>query len=154
MKAIANHATYQREGYVRTHARSLFTAVLAVIGLVLLGSYGFAADYIVEVGADTDAGKDASSLTCVFDETCSAKIESLGLRVRTFVFRDEPERAYVELYGSDLSCCYFDFAASKKIIDPRTSLSRLPLFKGVGARGGLFIQNERAGTLYLRFDYR
>jgi hypothetical protein len=27
----------------------------------------------------------------------------------------------------------------------------VPLFRGAGARGSLFIENERMGTLYLRF---
>jgi hypothetical protein len=85
---------------------------------------------------------------------CSAKIESLGLIVSIHVFRNEPERASVSLYGGDLGCCYFDGAAGEKIIDPRKPLSRVPFFKGARARGGLFIQNERVGTLYLRFDYR
>jgi hypothetical protein len=30
----------------------------------------------------------------------------------------------------------------------------VPFFKGASARGGLFIQNERIGTLYLRFHFR
>jgi hypothetical protein len=58
------------------------------------------------------------------------------------------------LYGDDLSCCYFDNAADRKIIDPHKPVSQVVLFKGGRARGGLFIQNERVGTLYLRFDYR
>jgi hypothetical protein len=29
----------------------------------------------------------------------------------------------------------------------------VPFFKGARAKGGLFIQNERVGTLYLRFQF-
>jgi len=94
------------------------------------------------------------TLTCQFDKICSAKIEPLGLNVGIMVFRREPERASVSLYGDDLSCCYFDSAADKKIIDPRKPVSGVPIFKGTRATRGLFIQNERVGTLYLRFDYR
>jgi hypothetical protein len=34
------------------------------------------------------------------------------------------------LYGDDLSCCYFDNAADRKIIDPRKPVSQVVLFKG------------------------
>jgi len=113
-----------------------------------------AADYSVDFGVETDAGKDAGSLTCLFDEICDAKLESLGLIVSLIVFRSNPERASVHLRGGDLSCCYFDGAADSIAIDPRKPLSRVPFFKGARARGALFIENERVGTLYLRFDYR
>lgn len=139
---------------MRSSPQTLFITILAVFGIALSVGPAFAADYSVEVGVETEAGKDANSVTCSFDDVCSAKIESLGFTVSIFVFRREPERASVELYGSDPSCCYFEFAADDKIIDPRKPLSRVPFFKGARARGGLFIQNERAGTLHLRFDYR
>ena len=113
-----------------------------------------AAGYSVDFGAETDAGKDAGSLVCLFDETCAAKVESLGLRISIIVFHSNPERAYVDLHGGDLSCCYFAGAARDTIIDPRQPLSRVPFFKGAAAKGALFIQNDRAGTLYLRFHFR
>ena len=34
----------------------------------------------------------------------------------------------------------------------RKTLSRVPLFKGRGPRGALFIENEPTGNLYLRFN--
>jgi hypothetical protein len=139
---------------VRSTGQPLFTTVLGVFGIALLVSSAFAADYSVEVGVETEIGKDANSLTCSFDEICRAKIEPLGLTVSIFVYRREPEQASVRLYASDPSCCYFDLAAESKIIDPRNLLSRVSFFKGTRARVGLFILNERAGTLYLRFDYR
>ncbi len=36
-------------------------------------------------------------------------------------------------------------------IDPFKPPFRVPFFKGVRARGGLFVQNERVGALYLKF---
>lgn len=113
-----------------------------------------AADYTADFGVDTDVGRDAGTLNCVFDEICTAKLELFGLRVSISVFRNEPERASVSLYSDDLSCCYFDGAADRKIVDPRKPVSRLMLFKGARARGNLFIENKPVGTLYLRFDYR
>jgi len=139
---------------VKSNAHCPFIAVLALLGALLSVSSVLAADFSVDFGVETDAGKDAGSLTCQFDETCSAKIESLELRVSILVFRSEPDRVHVSLYGGDLRCCYFDGAADEKIIDPHQPLSRVSFFKGTRARGGLFIQNERMGTLYLRFDSR
>ena len=140
---------------MRSNARSLITALLALVsGILLSGSSVLAADYSVDFGVETEANKDAGSLMCLFDQTCSAKIEALGLRVSIDVFRSNPERAHVHLYGGDLGCCYFDGAADSIIIDARKPLSRVPFFKGARARGGLYIKNERVGTLYLRFDSR
>jgi hypothetical protein len=139
---------------VRSNARSPITAILALLGTLLSGGSVLAADYSVDFGVETAVGKDAGTLTCLFGQICDAKIESLGLRVSVHVFRSEPERASVRLYGGDPSCCYFDGTADKKIIDPRKPVSRVAFFKGARAKGGLFIQNERVGTLYLKFDYR
>lgn len=139
---------------MRSNARGLITAILALLGAFLSGGSVLAADYSVDFGVETDAGRDAGTLTCLFGQICAAKVELLGLRVSVMVFRSEPERASVSLYGSDLSCCYFDGAADEKIIDPRKPLSRVAFFKGARARGGLYIENERVGTLYLKFDYR
>ena len=139
---------------MRSNARSPITAILALLGTLLSGGSVLAADYSVDFGVETDAGKDAGSLMCVFDQTCSAKMEALGLRISIDVFGSNPQRAHVNLYGGDLSCCYFDGAADSIVIDPRKPLSRVPFFKGARARGGLYIENERVGTLYLRFDYR
>ncbi len=124
--------------------------------LVVLLSDGcaLAADYNIDFGVETTAGKDAGTLTCLFDEVCSAKVKLPGLGISIFVSRSEPELASVRLHGDELNCCYFDGAADSKIIDPRTPVSRVAIFKGASARGALFIENEHIGTLYLRFDYR
>ena len=139
---------------VGNNVRSLITSIVALLGTVLSSSFVLAADYGVDFGAETDAGKDAGSLTCLFNRMCSAKMESLGLRVSIDVLRSDPERAYVYLDGNYLGCCYFDGGARSIEVDPRKPLSRVPFFKGIAAKGAFFIQNERVGTLYLRFDYR
>ena len=139
---------------MRSNARSLIIAVLVALGILLSNSPVLADGYGVDFGAETDAGKDGGSVMCPFDEVCIAKMESLGLRVSMSVFRGNRRRAYVNLYGRDLSCCYFEAAADSITIDPRLPLSRVPFFKGSRARGALFIENERVGTLYLRFHYR
>ena len=136
-----------------SNARILITAILLLLGTLLSGSSVLAADYSVDFGVETDTGKDAGTLTCLFDQICDEKVESLGLRVSIDVLRGYPERAHVRLYGDDLSCCYFAYAADKIIVDPRKPLSRVTFFKGAQARGGLFIENERMGTLYLKFRF-
>src|SRR5258708_29012263 len=115
---------------MRSNARSPITAVLALLGILLSGCSALAEDYSVDFGVETDAGKDAGTLTCLFGETCDAKLELLGLRVSIYVFRSEPGRASVYLYGGDLSCCYFAYAADSIHIDTREPLSRVPFFKG------------------------
>lgn len=136
------------------NVRSLMIAILTLLGTPLLGSSVRAADYSVDFGIETDAGKDGGSLACLFNDVCGARIESLGLRVTVYAFRNEPGRASVRLYSGDLSCCYFAGAADSIAVDPRKPVSRVPIFKGASARGGLYIENERVGTLYLRFYSR
>jgi hypothetical protein len=79
------------------------------------------------------------------------EMESLGLTFSVDIFRSDPVRAHVRLYGSDPSCCYFADASGSITIDPFKPPSRVPFFKGTRARGGLFVQNERVGALYLKF---
>lgn len=131
--------------------RSPTTAILALLGILSSINLAFAADFSVDFGADTDRGRDAGSLDCRFGQVCYAKLESLGLTFSVDIFRGDPVRAQVRLYGGDLSCCYFADAANSITLDPYKPLSRVPFFKGAGARGGLFIQNERVGALYLKF---
>ena len=78
-------------------------------------------------------------------------MESLGLIVSVDTSRADPPSAHIRLNGGDPGCCYFAGAAGSMTIDPHNSLYRVPLFRGAGARGSLFIENERMGTLYLRF---
>jgi hypothetical protein len=139
---------------LRGNARSLIIAILALVGTLLSNNSVLAADYSVDFGAETDAGRDAGSLMCRVGETCSADMESLGLYITFLVFRSEPERVTVHLYGRGPGCCYFAGAADSVHVDPRKPLSRMSFYRGARARGALLIENERVGTLYLRFHSR
>ena|SRR2546423_1451453 len=131
-----------------------FTKALALLGALLSGGRALAADYSVDFGVETSAGNDAGSLSCMFEETCGADLNSLGFRLTLLAFRRSSDRVAIRLYGRDLSCCYFAYAADSMTVDRRTTFSKVQFFKGTGAKGGLYVQNERAGTLYLRFNSR
>ena len=132
-------------------------ALLAVLGTALACSLLSsnivrAADYSIDFGVDTvDAGKDAGSLTCQLKQICIVKMEPLGLSVSVHLSWKESGQAVIRLKNDDRSCCYFAGGGESVTIDARTPVSQLPFFKGTAPRGGLFIQNERVGTLYLRF---
>jgi hypothetical protein len=49
---------------------------------------------------------------------------------------------------------WWAYAHDTITVYPREALSPIPFFKGARARGNLFIENKRAGTLYLRFHFR
>lgn len=117
----------------------------------MFGTSVSAADYGVDFGVDSVAGRDAGSLTCLFDQICHAKMESLGLKISVSVPRDSVDHARIKLSGNDEGCCYFRGAADAVFVDRRKPLSRVPFFRGSRPRGGLFVENERAGILYLRF---
>lgn len=57
------------------------------------------------------------------------------------------------LDGDNLDCCYFEGPARSVVVDPEKP-NRVPLYKGMGPRGGLFIENQRVGALFLRFNFR
>jgi hypothetical protein len=120
--------------------------------LFLSANGAFAQDYSVEFGVDTVRGKDAGKLDCRFGQACHAKMESLGFSVSVKISR-EPGSADVSMQGDDHACCYFENGRSATIIDTRKPLSRVQIFKGIGSRGNLFIQNEHMGFLYLRFRF-
>ncbi|MBR1142499.1 hypothetical protein [Bradyrhizobium sp. AUGA SZCCT0431] len=132
-------------------------ALLAPVGtalacFLLSSDTAWAADYSVDYGVDTvNAGKDAGTVACQLKQTCKAKIESLELNV-SFSLSWKSGEAIVKLENDDLTCCYFSGGGRSVIVNAHTKLSRLPFFKGTAPRGGLFIQNEPAGILYLRFD--
>jgi hypothetical protein len=130
---------------VRGNARSLMIPILVLLGTLLSCPSLLAADYSVDFGVETDAGKDAGSLTCLFGQICDAKVKSLRLRVSIDVLRSEPGRASIRLYGGDLSCCYFAYAADSIAIDTGKSLSRVPFFRGAGARGGPVYSERTCG---------
>lgn len=137
---------------MNSNSRRSFAAILVTLG-VAWDSSALAADYRVEFGAESRTGKDAATLECRFDKICAAKLGSMGLKVNIYVFRSESERASINLYGGDLSCCFFAGAADSITVSSRRPLSRVPFFKGARARGGLFIENELVGTLYFRFNF-
>ena len=112
-----------------------------------------AADYSVDYGVDTvSAGKDAGSLTCQLKQTCQAKMGPLGLNVSVHLSWKKSGEAIVKLENDDLTCCYFSGGGRSATVNAHEKLSRLLFFKGAAPRGGLFIQNEQAVILYLRFD--
>lgn len=143
-----------RNEMMRT-ARKTLLAGGVLLSVFIFGSFAAKADgYEFAFGVQTKHGEDFGSVTCHFNDVCSARIDSLDLRVTLLWFRNEPGRASVDLYGKDSSCCYFAGAARSKTVDPREPLSRVPFFSGEPARGYLLPQNELAGTLYLKFRSR
>lgn len=139
---------------VRNPRLSPVALMLTAIAVLASRSSVFAADYRVELGVDSRAGKDAGTLECVLDEICTLQLEPFGLAVYVSVSSRDPDRASVRLFGNE-GCCYFNGAASSTLVNLRDMLSRLPIFLRDRARGDLFIENERpVGTLYLRFQRR
>jgi hypothetical protein len=147
---LESSACVTEKSPVRSYARNPTAALLALFGILLSANVVLAADFSVDFGADTDQGRDAGSLDCRFGQVCSARMESLGLTFSVDIFHGDPVRAHVHLYGRDPSCCYFADAAGSITIDP-SKPPPVPFFKGARARGGLFVQNERVGALYLKF---
>jgi hypothetical protein len=97
---------------VRFKARSQLAAILALLGALVGTSPALANDYSVDFGVETKAGKDAGSLTCQLDQTCSGELESLGLRVSILLYGspyDRGDRASIHLNDRDFSCCYFEY---------------------------------------------
>lgn len=137
---------------MKANARRFLAIALLLSGIV--SGPSFATDYSVDVGVETKAGKDAGSLACLYDETCHVNMPSLGLKIALLAYRIQPNRVTVYVNRDDLSCCYFESAADTLDVDRRNAMFRVPFFSGTRARGSMFIQNERVGTLYLRFDTR
>ena len=137
---------------MRSYVRSPITVILALLGILFSGSSALAEDYSVDFGADTDRGRDAGTLHCQFGQACEGKMESLELGVSLLISRRDLT-AQVPLNSAGVGCCFFAYAKDSIVIDTRTPLSRVPIFQGMRSRGGLFIENERAGTLYLKFHF-
>jgi hypothetical protein len=128
----------------------LGTLILFLFCLLASTGRSWADDYDVDFGAEVRGAKDAGSVRCRFDQVCSADIEAFGLWLTIIVLPYETRSATIHLYGSELSCCYFVGAADFVNIDPAKPLSIVPFYRGRPAQGALFIQNEYAGTLYIR----
>lgn len=131
--------------------RTSLLALLAFVGTLLSGNSAFAEGYSVDFGVDTIQGRDADTISCQFDKICDGKIESLGLTIRLRLDSRNSAQADVRLKAGASGCCYFANNAPSIFLDPRETVFRIPLFKGEGSRGGLFIQNDPAGNLYLKF---
>ena len=153
-RALRMIFSFATSAILLTFTRSPIALVLALLGTLSIASSALAADYSVDYGVDTvSAGKDAGSLTCQFRQRCSAKLEPLGLNVSFDVSWKESGEAIIRLENDERSCCYFAGGRPSVTVDGRAPLSTLSFFKGDAPRGGLFIQNERAGILYLRFNF-
>jgi len=124
---------------------------MVLTSLLVSANAALAEDYTVDFGADTDRGRDAGTLYCWLGKACEGKMESLGLKVRVLVSPTNTATARIELNGTNAGCCYFAYAKDSVIVDARASLSRVQMFRGMRSRGGLFVENEGAGTLYLKF---
>ena len=140
---------------MQSFARNSVSAVsaLCVVGTLLSNSPAVADGYSLDFGAETDRGRDAGTVSCGFDQVCDGKLEALGLTVRVEVSRGKSLYARVMLDGDNLDCCYFEGPARSVVVDPEKP-NRVPLYKGMGPRGALFIENQRVGVLHLRFNFR
>jgi hypothetical protein len=117
--------------------RFIFLAFLATIGAPGSGSGSSlpAADYSVDVGVDTRAGKDAGTLECVLDELCTMRLDPFGLAIYVRVSSRDRDRANVRLFENEPGCCYFNGGASSALVNLRDTLSRLPIFLRDRTRG-------------------
>lgn len=131
--------------------RTQFVIALAVASSLLSCSAAQAADYAVKIGADTRSGQDASSLICWFDHTCHGELKELGLQVDIDLSRAMSRIARLRLHSRSPDCCTFEHGRREIALDLRASLRREPIFKGEQARGGTIVENERVGSLYLKF---
>src|SRR5215472_5451690 len=132
----------------------LFAAVCAVLASLCSNNRALASDYRIEVGVETGAGNDVGAQNCTLAEVCTVRFKALKLNVRVYVSRRGSAEATVYVDGDEIGCCYFTGAVdSTVVVAPDTGVAQLPFFKGARARGGLFIQNEPVGTLYLRLNF-
>jgi hypothetical protein len=131
--------------------RTQRSIVLAVVGTVLTCGVARAADYVVEIGADTQSGKDASSLICWFDHPCHGELKELGLQVDIDLRRTMSRIARLRLHSRSPDCGYFEYGRDKTAIDLRVALHPEPIFRGEEARDGMIVENERAASLCLKF---
>jgi hypothetical protein len=117
----------------------------------LMSGAARAADCTVKIGADTQSGRDVSSLICWFDHTCHGELKELGLQVDIDLSRAMTRIARLHVRTRSPGCCTFEHGRNETAIDLRGVLHREPIFKGPEARGGMIVENERVGSLYLKF---
>lgn len=134
--------------------------ILSLVFFCLLASTGqsWADDYDVDFGVEARGAENVGSVSCRFDQVCSATIAALSLRLTIDSLPYDPRSAQrsaqLHLSGSDPSCCYFAGAADSKIIDMSERIAIVPFYRGRPARRLLLIQNEYVGTLYIRIRRR
>lgn len=146
--------SFDKEPSVHRSRLFRFSAVSSILASLCSNNPVSASDYRIEVGAETGAAKDVGAQSCTLAEVCTARLEALKLNVRVYVSRRKPAEARVFLDGDEIGCCYFTGAVDSTVVAaPDAAVARLPFFKGSRARGGLFIQNELVGTLYLRLNF-
>lgn len=139
---------------MRVSIRTRFIIMLAVASLRLLlsGDAARAADYAVKIGADTRSGQETSSMLCWFDHRCHGELKELGLQVDVDVRRSLRRIARLRLRGNSRGCCTFENGRDETAIDlRRVILHKEPLYKGKNTKGGIVIENERVGSLYMKF---
>jgi len=127
--------------------------MLALVGPLLSGSAAHAADYVVKIGADTQSGRDTSSLICWFDHRCHGELKELGLQVDIDLRRAMSGIARLRLHSSSPGCCTFEYGRDEIAIDLRGALHQEPIFKGEKAGDGMIIENEHVGSIYLKFRF-
>ena len=106
-----------------------FLIVLAVVCTFLSGGVAHAADYVVEIGADTASGKDASSSVCWFDHTCHGELRELGLQVDIDLRRAMSRIARLRLHSRSPNCCYFEYGRDETAIDLHGAFHQEPILK-------------------------
>ncbi len=75
---------------MRNSVLCLTTMIFALAGVLTPSTASRADDYDVAFGVETKLGQDFGSVTCSFNEVCSARMDSLGLRVTILVFQNDP----------------------------------------------------------------
>jgi hypothetical protein len=131
--------------------KTQFTTVLAVVGLLLSGRVARAADYVVQIGADTQSGQDASLSICQFDQMCHVELKELGLQVDIDLRRAMSRIVRLHLRSHNPDCCYFEYGRDVTVLDLREALHQEPIFKGEKVRDGMTVENVRIGSLFLKF---
>jgi hypothetical protein len=123
-----------------------------VVGPMSLSAYA-ADSYSLDYGIDTEGGKEGGTIECGFNKMCEAKVDSLRMRLDVLIFGYERTRANIYIYG-DVDCCFFESAARTIAVNLHDEVHPMPFYKGHAARGDMFVQNKRVGTLYLKFNSR
>ena len=154
LQTLATRARNVRSHVVCTEARWIVNQLRLIFGmlmLVILNANAFAGDYTVayalEIGDQTETGKAEN---CEYVRQCELKTDTFGLSIFTFFIYPENRKAYVTV-GGKKGCCYFTDGNESVSLDPRQPIPRIAIFEGHARVQNEFVQNNRLGTLYLRF---